>query len=167
MQQLEERQSTLLYENRELRDAVSQIASRFVRFTGFLERTLVQPENEVNALGGDVTKPVDSGQLADDGFDSLDEATDEEQPRSINRGSSDDDAIPPEDQQTGASQNDASRRRHSAGVNELLLQLPYALVREHLMQKLRKLSRRLWRQLRKVRTLRSSHGPRPPVLNGE
>ncbi|TPP59481.1 hypothetical protein FGIG_09685 [Fasciola gigantica] len=166
VQQLQERQNTLLYENRELRDVVSQMASRLVRFTSFLERTKMQSNDQADVERLDITKLGDNVQLAGDGFDSLDEATDEDQPLSINRGSSDEDEVSPEDQQSRVS-NGVCRRRPSARVNELLLQLPYALVREHLMQRVRQLSRRLWRQLRSIRAPAGSCSPHSPVLNGD
>ncbi|OON21978.1 hypothetical protein X801_02122 [Opisthorchis viverrini] len=138
IQSLQEREHTLLYENRELRDLVSQISSRLVRFSHFVDQ-------QCRPLSAD-KDPVSNALSTMDEFDSLDEEDDDTMSQSVQRESSDDE-FP--NRCTTPSHSSSSRRK-SSNVNQLLLQLPYPLVRERLAQRVRQLSKELWRRLKQL-----------------
>ncbi|KAF7259560.1 hypothetical protein EG68_02687 [Paragonimus skrjabini miyazakii] len=151
IQKLEERQHSLLYENRELRDLVSQMSSRLVRFANYIDRNCF-------VLSGALVIPIQSESdpaVVDVGCDSLD---DEEESNDVDhfaarQDSSDEEFIfPPGTNgiKNGGGENNRVKHRKSANVNQLLLELPYALVRDHLTQRVRKLSRDLWRRLKRL-----------------
>ncbi|CAL8081558.1 unnamed protein product [Calicophoron daubneyi] len=152
IQQLHDRQHSLLYENRELRDLVSQLSSRMVRFTRFATR---QCTRQVSL--GQQSPPPDLND-SDAGFDSLDE-DDEECGTILRPESSDEDVLP-----HGENNWDANGlRRGSAHINQLLLEVPYALVRDHLTRRVRQLSRELWRSIKQLRM--SADDKTPPNQN--
>ncbi|KAF5401719.1 hypothetical protein PHET_04719 [Paragonimus heterotremus] len=151
IQKLEERQHSLLYENRELRDLVSQMSSRLVRFTNYIDRNGF-------VLSGALVIPVQSENepaIVDVGCDSLDdeEESDDVDNFATRQDSSDEESIcPPSTNgiKNAGGENNRVKHRKSANVNQLLLELPYALVRDHLTQRVRKLSRDLWRRLKRL-----------------
>ncbi|KAF6772924.1 hypothetical protein AHF37_08342 [Paragonimus kellicotti] len=151
IQKLEERQHSLLYENRELRDLVSQMSSRLVRFTNYIDRNCF-------VLAGALVIPVHSESepaVVDVGCDSLDEEEESDDVDSFaaRQDSSDEESICPPGTngiKDGGSENNRVKHRKSANVNQLLLELPYALVRDHLTKRVRKLSRDLWRRLKRL-----------------
>ncbi|VDP45771.1 unnamed protein product [Schistosoma mattheei] len=131
VQQLESRQNDLLYENRELRDLVSQLSLRMVRFTDFLQRhctTWVQNNDNV----------LHSNEF-DDEFFSLDDEEDDGD-EYFRRESSD------EEYSTIAMSKENGRK--SALVNNLLIELPYAVIRDDLTRRVRYVSRCLWCKLK-------------------
>lgn len=144
VKQLESRQYDMLYENRELRDLLSQISSRIFRFKNFVQHYCLPSSNLLlndgsKQTGLDVVIPsVD--------FDSLDESDEDTEGEFPTRNSSDDDLVCSSNE-TSNSKHD---RRSSANVNNLLLELPYALVRDHITRRIRYLSRSLWRELKLV-----------------
>ncbi|RTG82452.1 uncharacterized protein DC041_0007366 [Schistosoma bovis] len=132
VQQLESRQNDLLYENRELRDLVSQLSLRMIRFTDFLQRhctTWVQNNDNV----------LHSNEF-DDEFFSLDDEEDDGD-EYFRRESSD------EDYSTIVMSKENGRRK-SALVNNLLIELPYAVIRDDLTRRVRYVSRCLWCKLK-------------------
>uniref|UniRef100_A0A5K4F3Z3 Afadin-and alpha-actinin-binding protein n=1 Tax=Schistosoma mansoni TaxID=6183 RepID=A0A5K4F3Z3_SCHMA len=132
VQQLESRQNDLLYENRELRDLVSQLSSRIIRFTDFLQRhctTWVQNNDNV----------IHSNEF-DDEFFSLDDEEDDGD-EYFRRESSDEDY-------STFSMSKENGRGKSALVNNLLFELPYAVIRDDLTRRVRFLSRCLWCKLK-------------------
>ncbi|CAH8594286.1 unnamed protein product [Schistosoma turkestanicum] len=132
VQQLESRQNDLLYENRELRDLVGQLSSRMIRFTDFLQRhctTWVQNNDNV----------IHSSEF-DDEFFSLDEEDDDDDGYFRRESSDEDYSTIPVPKENG--------RRKSTFVNSLLLELPYALIRDDLTRRVRYLSRCLWCKLK-------------------
>ncbi|KAF8567127.1 hypothetical protein P879_02358 [Paragonimus westermani] len=151
IQKLEERQHSLLYENRELRDLVSQMSSRLVRFANYIDRNYC-------VLSGTLVVPVQSKSgpaIVDVECDSLDEEEEDDGVDNFaaRQDSSDEEFICPpgaEGIRNGGGENNRVRHRKSANVNQLLLELPYALVRDHLTQRVRKLSRDLWRRLKRL-----------------
>ncbi|GAA36565.2 hypothetical protein CLF_101310, partial [Clonorchis sinensis] len=139
IQSLQEREHTLLYENRELRDLVSQISSRLVRFSHFVDQ-------QRRSLSADKDPVSNALSTTDDEFDSLDEEDDDTVSQSVQRESSDDE-FP---NRYATPSHSSGSRRKSSNVNQLLLQLPYPLVRERLTQRVRQLSKELWRRLKQL-----------------
>ncbi|TGZ58156.1 hypothetical protein CRM22_009761 [Opisthorchis felineus] len=139
IQSLQEREHTLLYENRELRDLVSQISSRLVRFSHFVDQ-------QRRPLSSDNDPVPNALSTVDDEFDSMDEEDDDTMSQSVQRESSDDE-FP---NRCATPSHSSGSRRKSSNVNQLLLQLPYPLVRERLTQRVRQLSKELWRRLKQL-----------------
>ncbi|VDM33743.1 unnamed protein product [Hydatigera taeniaeformis] len=131
------RENDLFYENRELRDLVSVLSTRILRFT----RHLCRKRRRHQLLVG-----TSEAQLE------VNEEEEEEEETSLD-GESDADTY--SDSSVCASmQSQLSdmqcQRRQSANVRHLLLELPFHLVRDQLVCRVHRLCRRLWREIKAV-----------------
>nr|CDS29755.1 hypothetical protein HmN_000896500 [Hymenolepis microstoma] len=125
------RENDLFHENRELRDLVSVLSSRMLRFSQYLHDRRLRM---IDGKGDD-----DEFQDLEPEETSLDGSTECE-----NLGSSDESTY--EDNPIEG----PSQRRKSANVHHLLLEMPFSMVRNRLTCRVHRLSKRLWKEIKAV-----------------
>ncbi|VUZ43337.1 unnamed protein product [Hymenolepis diminuta] len=133
---LRTRENDLFHENRELRDLVSVLSSRMLRFSQHLhDRRL-----------GLINDQEDSGRFQDLETEetSLDGSSEAENAENSDESSYEDNL-----------REDSSQRRKSANVHHLLLEMPFYMVRNRLTCRVHRLSRRLWNEIKALLHIRN------------
>uniref|UniRef100_A0A5K3FJ56 Afadin-and alpha-actinin-binding protein n=1 Tax=Mesocestoides corti TaxID=53468 RepID=A0A5K3FJ56_MESCO len=149
---LTSRENDLFYENRELRDLISVLSSRMVRFSRHLKLRRLWRRDVVAVVDADDDDDAndeveEEEETSLDGV-SGDEAVDATNDFSASFSSSSTSSSDEDDVAASGSRRD--RRRQSANVHALLLEMPFHMVRDHLTRRVHRLSRRLWREVKAV-----------------
>ncbi|VDN98145.1 unnamed protein product [Rodentolepis nana] len=146
------RENELFHENRELRDLISVLSSRMLRFSQYLH------DRRLGVIGGEGDN---------DGFQDLEpeETSLDGSTECANSSSSDESTYEGRVSHCSPSDNlreGPSRRRKSANVRHLLLEMPFSMVRNRLTCRVHRLSRRLWKE---IKTLMQTQNDNPSMAS--
>ncbi|KAM7539083.1 hypothetical protein Aperf_G00000052486 [Anoplocephala perfoliata] len=133
---LRTRENELFHENRELRDLVSILSTRMFRFSRHLQnRRMHRIDDDEEDFEGLEETSLDGSR----GFEEVETSSDS----SIEENST----------------NALSRRRESADIHHLLLEMPFHMVRDRLIRRVHRLSRRLWKEIKDIGHIEDGSSP--------